>query len=144
MFVTAFYAAFDSQSGHVTYVNAGHPLPLLVRADGSASYVPGTAGLALGVMEGTDYQHASVTLQRGDFLLMFTDGVTEAMNEKSEEYGTIRLLELFNTPGHPQTSPQAAVKEMIRSVDAFAGKAEQSDDITCIALQYLGPLGGQA
>jgi phosphoserine phosphatase RsbU/P len=134
MFVTTFYAAFDSSSGQLTYVNAGHPLPLVVRSDGSASYLPGTAGLALGVMEGVDFNRASVTLQKGDLLLMFT----------SQEYGTERLLELFNKPGTLPPSPQAAVEEMIRSVDAFAGSAEQSDDITCIALQYQGQPGGAA
>ena len=144
MFVTTFYAAFESSTGQLTYVNAGHPLPLLVRADGSASYLPGTAGLALGVMEGTDFNHASVTLQTGDLLLMFTDGVTEAMNIQSEEYGTQRLLELFNKPGQPPPRPQFAVELMLLSVDAFAGDAEQSDDITCIALQYHAPSGGPA
>ena len=140
MFVTTFYAAFDPKNGQVSYVNGGHPLPLVVRADGSASYLPGTAGLALGVMEGVDFKRASVTLQRGDLLLIFTDGVTEAMNEKSQEYGTQRLLDLFNQPGSPPLSPQQAVQEMIRSVDAFSGGAEQSDDITCLALQYHGQL----
>ena len=141
MFVTTFYAAFNSQNGLLTYVNAGHPHPLLVRADGSASYLLGTDGLALGVMEGVNFKHGDITLKSGDLLLMFTDGVTEAMNEKSEEYGTARLLQLFDKPGSAPLSPQLAVEEMIRSVDAFAGKAEQSDDITCIALQYLGPPG---
>ena len=143
MFVTTFYAAFDSHNGLLTYVNAGHPHPLLVRADGSASYLLGTDGLALGVMEGVDFKHRAIKLQAGDLLLVFTDGVTEAMNEKSEEYGTARLLQLFDKPGSPPLSPQLAVEEMIRSVDAFAGKAEQSDDITCIALQYLGQPNGQ-
>lgn len=144
MFVTTFYGAFDPKTGEVSYVNGGHPLPLVVRADGSASYLPGTAGLALGVMEGVNFKRASVTLQRGDLLLMFTDGVTEAMDGKSQEYGTQRLLDLFNQPGSPPLPPQLAVEAMIRSVDVFVNGAEQSDDITCIALQYHGERGAQA
>ncbi len=140
MFVTTFYAAFDAATGQVDYVNGGHPLPLLVRADGSASYLPGTQGLALGVMEGVRFNRASVTLRPGDLLLMFTDGVTEAMNAQSQEYGCDRLLDLFNQPGHPPLPPQQAVERMVASVEAFAKGAEQSDDITCIGLQYFGQL----
>ena len=144
MFVTTFYAAFDSSTGHLDYVNAGHPLPLLVRADGSASYLPGTHGLALGVMEGVEFNRASVTLHSGDLLLMFTDGVTEAMNKQSQEYGCDRLLALFNKPGSPPMAPQQAVECMIADVDDFAKGTEQSDDITCIALRYFGILDGAA
>lgn len=138
MFVTTFYAAFDARTGRMDYVNGGHPLPLLVHANGSASYLPGTNGMALGVMEGVSFHCASVTLQPGDLLLMFTDGVTEAMNVQSEEYGCERLLALFNKPGSSSMTPQLAVEHMIASVDGFAKGTEQSDDITCIALQYFG------
>lgn len=138
MFVTTLYAAFDASTGKVDYVNAGHPHPLLIRADGSASYLPGTQGLALGVMEGVSFNKGSVTLQPGDLLMMFSDGVTEAMNAQSQEYGCERLLALFNKPGSAPMMPRAAVQEMVRSVDEFAGSTEQSDDITCIALHFSG------
>ena len=123
------------------YVNAGHPHPLLVKADGSAHYLPGTQGLALGVMEMVNYNKASLVLEPGDLLLMFSDGVTEAMNEQAQEYGCDRLLALFNQPGREPLAPlmpQEAVQKMVASVDAYAGSAEQSDDITVIALLFNG------
>ena len=138
MFVTAFYAVLDPVSGFVEYVNAGHPLPLVLHADGGASYLPGTSGLALGVMEGVHYHSASVSLKPGEVLLMFTDGVTEAMNTRSEEFGCERLLALFDKPGHAQLSEREAVEKMVTAVHAFADGAEQSDDLTCMALRYHG------
>ena len=148
MFVTTLYAAFDAATGRVDYVNAGHPHPLLVKADGSAHYLPGTQGMALGVMDGLSYNKASVVLERGDLLLMFSDGVTEAMNEQAQEYGCDRLLALFNqpgsAPGNKPLRPQDAVQKMVASVDEYASGTEQSDDITVIALLFNGVQGGAA
>jgi phosphoserine phosphatase RsbU/P len=136
MFVTGFYGEFDPLTGRLDYVNAGHPLPVLVRANGQASLVAGTGGLALGVMEGVAYSQGSLVLQAGDMVLMYSDGVTEGMNAAQDEYGTQRMLTLLHTPGRPLASVRETVEMLVRDVDRFAGGAEQSDDITCIALQY--------
>lgn len=137
MFVTLFYARLDPESGELDFVNAGHPAPLLIHADGRTAWLPLTGGMALGAMDGLHYRAATLRLEPGDLLLMFSDGVTEAVNAAEEEYGTQRLAALFD--GEPARDPRGAVARVLESVDRFAAGVEQADDITCIALQYLGP-----
>ncbi|WP_201065679.1 MULTISPECIES: SpoIIE family protein phosphatase [Thiorhodovibrio] len=133
-FVTLIYIRFNPASGELTYVNAGHPSPLLVRADGEVSELPPTKGVVLGVMEEIDYQTGSFKLTAGDTLILFSDGVNEAMNQSQQEFGTERLHALFS--GQPPNSPREAVDRIFDAVDAFADDQEQSDDITCVALQF--------
>lgn len=134
MFVTLFYALFDPRTGRLEFVNAGHPPPLLIHSDGQVNHLQDTKDMALGVMEGLDYQIASVQLSPGDTLLMFTDGVTEAMNAANEEFGKQRLSVLFCE--RPPISPGQAVESVFNAVDEFAHGIEQFDDITCVALGY--------
>lgn len=136
MFVTVFYARLDPESGFLEFVNAGHPSPLLIRPDGEVAWLPLTGGMALGAMEGIRYQASTIPLQPGECLLIYSDGVTEAMNAANEEFGSQRLADLF--AGTPPADPREAVERVLAAVDAFADGIEQSDDITCIALQYLG------
>ena len=134
MFVTVFYAEFDPASGLLTYVNAGHPPPLLIHAGGHSEFVPVTDGIALGVAEGEVFAQHQIQLQAGDVLVVYTDGVTEAFNPASEEFTQERLPGLFASP--PATDVKEAVHRVIRAVDEFAAAAPQSDDITCVALHY--------
>ncbi len=136
MFVTTLYCTFDATNGRVTFVNAGHPLPLVISANGQARYLSGASGMALGIMEDIEFKQMEVQLEAGDILLMFTDGVTEAMNTESIEYGTDRLLALFQQTERSTHSVRETVERMMNAVDSFAAGAVQSDDITCIALQY--------
>ncbi|AFL75914.1 SpoIIE family protein phosphatase [Thiocystis violascens] len=136
MFVTLFYARLDPETGCLDFVNAGHPSPLLIHADGQVAELALTWGMALGAMDGLDYAASSVQLRSGDTLLMFSDGVTEAMNEAYEEFGTKRLSALF--VDQPPPDPRAAVERVLAAVDRFANGVEQSDDITCVALRYRG------
>ena len=87
MFVTLLYAVFDPESGLLTYANGGHSNPLVVHTDGSNEELPTTGGIALGVMPNLEYREASVTLAPGDTLILYTDGVSEAMNSEGEEFG---------------------------------------------------------
>lgn len=136
MFVTLFYAIFDPGSGVLEFVNAGHPPPLLIHADGRAEYLQGTGGMALGVMSEIDYKVSNIRLSPGDTLLMFTDGVTEAIDAAGEEFGTQRLSTLFFDK---QTLDPSPVVDMVfDAVDRFADGIEQFDDITCVALRYRG------
>ncbi len=132
MFVTVFYAVLDPAQGRLAYVNAGHPPPLLVHADGSSEFLPLTDGVALGVFDGVTYQQNSIALLAGDCLVVYTDGVSEAFNRDDEEFTQQRLVPLFAQA--VATDVQEAVERVTHAVDAFADGAAQSDDMTCVAL----------
>ena len=133
MFVTVFYAVYNPSNGEIAYANGGHNSPLIVRPDGSSSFLPLTRGIALGVMPGLPYKEQSMTLSPGETLFLYTDGVTEAMNDEGEEFGEDRLQQVFETVS-PQ-DPEAANEAVFAAVREFAGDTPQSDDITCLALQ---------
>lgn len=135
MFVTLVYALFNPESAQLTYCNAGHPAPLRIRADGSMEFLSVGGGMALGVMEEQPYSASEVHLQPGDTVLIYSDGVTEAMNQSQEEFGFDRLSALF--AGQPCHSARDAVERVVNAVHGFAQGVEQSDDITCIALVYM-------
>jgi phosphoserine phosphatase RsbU/P len=139
MFVTTWYSIFNPENGQLDYVNAGHPLPLLISANGDSRFIEGTGGVALGVMNDVTFNQARLTLQPGDTLLIFTDGITEAMNRELKEFGCEQLLTLFSG-ANPAFIKAMAVREIVElaiaAVDRFADGEDQSDDITCIALQY--------
>ena len=132
MFVTVLYATFDPASGEFTYANGGHNSPLMVRADGSSELLPLTDGIALGVVPDLHYGQKAVSLEPGDTLVLYTDGVTEAMNSADEEFGVQRLRAVFASgpPGEGRATSQA----VFDAVHAFAGDTPQSDDVTCLAL----------
>ena len=132
MFVTVFYATYDPASGAFTYANGGHNSPLLVRADGSSELLPLTDGLALGVMPGYHYGQHSITIEPGSTLVLYTDGVTEAMNDVNEEFGVERLQAIF--AGAPPGDSGASSQAVFDAVHAFAGDTPQSDDVTCLTL----------
>ncbi len=136
MFVTVFYAVIDARSGTVMYANGGHNRPYLIKENGETSVVPLTGGMMLGVMPGIEYAGATLTLQPGETLFLYTDGVSEAMNEAHEEFGEKRLETVLARSAH------LSVDEMLTAVTTavhnFVGTAPQSDDITCLVVRYLG------
>ena len=95
MFVTLFYAVYDPENGMFTYANGGHNPPLLVHPDGSSEELPLTGGIALGLVSDFKYVERTLRLMPGDALILYTDGVTEAMNEDLEEFGVPRLIKVF-------------------------------------------------
>jgi len=136
MFVTIFYGVLDKRNGEVTYCNAGHNPPYLLRADGSVEQVPRTGGIGVCLMREFEYQSASLKLGDGDILLTFTDGVTEAMNGAGDQYTDERLIELLSD-AHGLTANQV-MGRLVRSVSNFSDSAPQSDDITALAIRYTG------
>ena len=132
MFVTLFYGVYDPSSGKLTYANGGHDSPLIVHTDGSSDLIPATGGIALGVLPDLEYEENSVTLNPSDTLVLYTDGVTEAMNTHEEQFGLKRLIEALKDD--PPMDPNEVVKVVFDSVREFAGDASQSDDITCLVL----------
>ena len=131
MFVTLFYAVFNPSNGLLNYANGGHNPPIIVHPDGTSTLLPATGGIALGVAPKFQYEESSVILDPGDTLVLYTDGVTEAMNAEGEEFRLDRLRDLFaNVPPRNPKETNAAIFE---AVSAFAGDTPQSDDITCLA-----------
>ena len=133
MFVTLVYALFNPESGQFTYSLAGHDPPILVKADGTVTELPPTKGVAMGVAANVEYTQESVVLDPGDTVVLFTDGVTEAMDTNNRQFGLERLAEMFE--GNPPDSAEEATKTVFSRVREFAGDAPQSDDITCLTLR---------
>lgn len=136
MFVTFLCAVFEPQSRRLVLANAGHCCPVLLSA-GEASRLAGKSlGPALGIEPGAGFERAELTLRRGDTLIFYTDGVTEAFNPEEELYGIDRLLaEAAAFAG--QASP-AIASGILRQVHAFASGAPQSDDIAILTLKVNG------
>lgn len=137
MFVTAWMGCLNVKTGLLTFANAGHNLPLLKQGDGGFAYLKSQAGFVLAGMEGIRYRKNRLQLQPGDKLYLYTDGVTEAVNEADELYGENRLLEALN--GHLDATAESICSAIKEDVDKFAGAAEQFDDITMLCITYHGP-----
>lgn len=136
MFVTIFLGMLDLRTGEVSFTNAGHNPPLVRRASGEVEVVDDRHGPVAGIMPGESYGQGVITLSAGDTLLVFTDGVTEAVNVQDQLYGDERLLEVVRQC--PDSGAQTVVDCVNASVEDFATGAEQADDITMIAVQYNG------
>ncbi len=134
MFVTAWLGTIDLATGEVRYVNAGHNPPMLRHRDGTIERVVSKRSLVLAAMAGVKYHSSVLRMSPGDGLLLYTDGVTEAMNADGELYGTERLVAAMSG----DASFVASVRE---DLDRFVGDTERSDDITMLALDYHGPNG---
>ena len=141
MFVTAWMGILDLNTGNVQFANAGHNPPLLKRADGSFEYLKTRAGFVLAGMEGVRYRAGEITLEPGDRLFLYTDGVPEATNAENKLYGEDRLLSFMNQCASVDaTSLLPALKA---NIDEFVGEAPQFDDITMLMLDYKPKKGGE-
>jgi len=135
LFVTTFYGVLDLNTGHLNYCLAGHHAPILVTGS-DAKILPLTGDIALGIDPTATFKSASVTLSPNDTILLYTDGVTEAQNETEAFYSQSRLEDTIKQT--QDTSPKAIIDAISTDVNHFSGKAPQSDDITLLAVQYLG------
>jgi len=133
MFVTVFYAIYNTRTGHVSYCNAGHTPPLLLHADGTTELLPKPKSTILGAFSGAIYVNDTLQMEPGDTLVMYTDGVTEAMNPEQKEFGLGRFSSLLG--GLAGKSSQQIVEAVKAGISNFAAGAEQSDDITLLALK---------
>lgn len=132
MFATAFYAVLNLRTGILEYCNCGHNAPFLLLSSGETRSFPAT-GLPLALYADRSPAMARVTLNHSDTLVLFTDGVTEAMNSSQEEFGETALIEtLASSRDRPVTE---IISRIFSTVDSFAQRAEQTDDITCIAIR---------
>ena len=136
MFVTLCCGVLDLNTGEVHYTNAGHPPPLRLRQGTGANWVDLPRGSVLGIDEEPAYETKTLRLEPMDTLLLYTDGVTEAMNAGQELFGDDRLRSL--TEVRTGAAPKELVEALFGAVRHFAGGEEQSDDITVLALRYRG------
>jgi sigma-B regulation protein RsbU (phosphoserine phosphatase) len=137
MFVTVFCGTLDLKTGELRYSNAGHNPPLALRQSGVAEWLDVPPGLVLGVDVDSVYETRTGRLRPGETLLVYSDGVTEAMNPKRQLYSDARLKEVAG--GCSGKGAAEAVQTVLRSTREFAAGATQSDDITILAVRYKGP-----
>ena len=135
LFVTLFLAALDGSSGRVDFVNAGHNPPLLVR-QGQARMLSCHQNLVVGVKKDFRYQSGSLDLLPGDFLLLYTDGVTEAQNSDRDMFDESRLCAVMETAAGGDA--KHTLLRVLRAVQHFCADVPQYDDITMLGLAYAG------
>ena len=136
MFVTAWIGIVDIETGEVEYVNAGHNPPLAKRHDGTVEYLTALSGPVLAALDGARYRRHTLELAPGDGLLLYTDGVTEAMNGEKELYGEERLIKTMRVLLGPRAADKL-IGGVLRDVDAFVDGTEQTDDITLLAFTLV-------
>jgi serine phosphatase RsbU (regulator of sigma subunit) len=131
-FTTAFLAELDPITRTLTYINAGHNQPMLCRKSGMLERLD-AGGLPIGISTDMPYQSGSVVLAPGDWLIIFTDGVVEAVNTADEEYGEQRLLAVV--AGAAQAAPAEMMQRILTGLDVFVGNTPQHDDVTCLLMK---------
>lgn len=134
MFATVFTAILDCSTGKLSYANAGHNPPLLLKND--SEFLSLDPGIALGFFEDADIKEYSINLSPGEGLLIYTDGVTESVNAEKKLYGEERLKDLVSKKS--AAGAKNIVKKVVESVHAYSEGLPQSDDITCSAILYTG------
>ena len=137
-FITAFAAVLDTQSGLLRYWTAGHDTPFLRKRDGVRQVDAALAGPPLCVLEHFDYREQQLDLERGESLVLFTDGITEAENASGEQFGKARLAQCLTRLAF-DTHPTEMLEAVRAEVGAFVGAAQPSDDLTLLIVRWVGP-----
>ena len=125
----------DLERGRLFYSNAGHNFPLLRRTDGTLVEL-GNGGLPLGILENSQYEVGEQPFSAGDALLLYSDGISEALDERRDEFGEDRLRAFWR--GREVVRPASTIAALIREVEAFRGRALQSDDMTAVVVGEHG------
>jgi len=136
MFVTLFLAIMNIETGEIRYGNAGHNPPIFMPCGKEPEWIPPLGEPVAGIMDDFEYSTKTMTMNPGDIMFIYTDGVTEAMDPDKKIYSDDRLMDLLKTMDEP-FAPKV-VKEIDQSIKVFAKGAEQSDDITMLAMQFMG------
>ncbi len=136
MFTTIFFGVFNLLNGEMVYANAGHNPPYLRRQDGSLEALNQRHGPPIGIVEDITYKENKVMLNTGDLVVIYTDGVTEAMDPQQNLFSDQRFVELLRSQSY--SSPAEVIALTTEQVNQFRADGEQSDDITMLAFQYLG------
>ncbi len=136
MFVTLFIGILNVRSGLVRYANGGHNPPILIGHDGHTHYLKEMSGPVVGAMPDLPYSDISLHLKAGDALFLYTDGVTEAMNEKNELFSSEQLIKDITAFQHAPV--KGVIAGVLHNVKKHAGLARQSDDIAMLMIKYTG------
>ncbi len=136
MFVTIFYGLLDTRTGEVRYCNGGHNIPFILRENGEVEETEKTSGIVLGAMENSRYKEKECILAAGDTIVLYTDGITEAENASREMFSEEQLVS--NLKDLADKSAMEICSKVVSDVNEFSGGAPQSDDVTILALKYLG------
>jgi len=131
-FTTAFLAEYDTARHIFTYINAGHNTPILRRSSGLIERLD-VGGLPIGIQAEAKYESASVALAPGDWLIIFTDGLVEAVNANDEEFDEPRLLSTLEAG--LSTTPKELLERLMANLDLFVGSTPQHDDVTCLLVK---------
>lgn len=135
MFVTVFYGIYNLKTGEVVYCNGGHNPPHVLKKNGQVEELPLSRDLMVGAFDGVKYHEEKLQLDKGEALVMFTDGVTEAMNEEHEEFGNGRLNDTLEEV--TMHNCQQIIDSVKSDIKTFVGNAEQSDDITLLVIKRI-------
>jgi sigma-B regulation protein RsbU (phosphoserine phosphatase) len=135
MFVTIFHGILHIPSGKLEYSNGGHNLPYVLSRNGTVEPLENTGGMALGVLKDIRYRAKTIQLQAGEGLFLYTDGVTEAMDSADNLFSDRRLCEFLQRANG--SSPVELIRGVLGELERFSSGAEQSDDITTLAIHYL-------
>lgn len=131
-FTTAFFAELDPLTGDIVYVNAGHNVPILRKNSGAVERLE-AGGLPVGIFADSSYQTGTTRLEPEDWLVIFTDGIIEAVNAKNEEYGETELIAVVHRSS--ATAPAEMLRTLLVELDRFVGNTPQHDDMTCLLLK---------
>ena len=134
-FITLFMAVLDPSDGTLTYVNAGHNFPFILRTQQSSIQPLSSTGLPLGMFDGVEFQQETVKLDPSEYLVLYTDGVTEAMNKSFDEYGESRLRQMMIGSGDKSAS--GFLGSIVSDVEKFVAGEPQSDDLTMLVLKRV-------
>lgn len=132
IFVTFFIGIMDMETGLLQYCNAGHNYPYILRKDSSVGLIDKKHGLPLGIFPEGDYKSDKLTLEEGDFIIIYTDGITEAENREKELFNDSRLKDTLKM--RKFSSAKVLTNTIISEVESFVGDADQSDDITVLVI----------
>jgi sigma-B regulation protein RsbU (phosphoserine phosphatase) len=140
MFVTAFIGVLDLASGLMDYCNAGHNNPLIIGQE--VSMLECNPNLPLGVMTGVTFEKQEMVIKPQTTVFLYTDGLNEAENIRHDQFDIERVIDLATSlVKEGQDQPTIIIEKMTESVHAFVGEAEQSDDLTMLAIKFFGKEG---
>jgi sigma-B regulation protein RsbU (phosphoserine phosphatase) len=136
MFVTAFYGALETENGRFCFTNAGHNPPLWWQAASRTFEVLRAPGIVLGIFAEISLEERAITMAPGDVLLLYTDGITEAMDENQEEFGMERLQNVVAWAAiQPEATADSIAMTILSAVKRFMGTTPQADDLTLLAVK---------